>query len=66
MVPPSIHSLRSKLISFLNGDGKYMPHDAAYDFNGGKGTYEVLKSGFERGTAEQLVELALDLLGELD
>ena len=50
------------LISFLNGDGKYMPHDAAYDYNDGKGTYEVLKSGFERGTAEQLVELALELL----
>ena len=50
------------LISFLNGDGKYMPHDAAYDYNDGKGTYEVLKSGFERGTAEHLVELALELL----
>lgn len=59
---PFAHTL---LISFMNGSGKYMPHDAAYDYNDGKGTYEVLKSGFERGTAEQLVELALDLLNEL-
>ena len=59
---PFEHTL---LISFLNGDGKYMPHDAAYDYNNGKGTYEVLKSGFQRGTAEQLVEMALDLLNEL-
>lgn len=50
------------LISFLNGDGKYMPHDAAYDLNSGKGSYEVLKSGFERGTAECLVSLADELL----
>ena len=53
------------LISFLNGDGKYMPHDAAYDQNNGKGTYEVLKSGFQRGTAEQLVTMALELLSGL-
>lgn len=53
------------LVSFLNGDGKYMPHDAAYDYNGGKGTYEVLKSGFQRGTAEELAEMAVGLLEEL-
>ena len=53
------------LISFLNGDGKYMPHDAAYDYNNGRGTYEVSKSNFKRGTAEQLVSLALDLLSDL-
>lgn len=57
-----VHTL---LISFLNGDGKYMPHDAAYDYNGGKGTYEVLKSGFARGTAEKLANLALELLDGL-
>ena len=60
---PFDHTL---LISFLNGDGKYMPHDAAYDYNGGKGTYEVLKSGFARGTAEKLADLALELLDGLN
>ncbi len=53
------------LISFLNGDGKYMPHDAAYDYNDGRGTFEVRKSSFQRGSAEQLVELALDMLESL-
>ena len=59
---PFSHTL---LVSFLNGDGKYLPHDAAYDYNNGKGTYEVLKSGFQRSTAEQLVELAGNLLKDL-
>lgn len=53
------------LISFLNGDGKYMPHDAAYDYNNGKGTYEVRKSSFQRGSAELLVANATELLGSI-
>lgn len=59
---PFTHTL---LVSFLNGDGKYMPHDAAYDYNNGKGTYEVSKSRFERGSAELLVALATELLWDM-
>ena len=59
---PFEHTL---LISFLNGGGKYMPHDAAYDYNNGIGTYEVGRSILERGSAEKLVTLATDLLNNL-
>ena len=50
------------LVSFLNGDGKYMPHAEAYDYNDGKGTYEVYKTSYAKGTAEQMVETAVELL----
>lgn len=56
---PYEHTL---LVSFLNGDSKYMPHDAAWDFNGGNGSYEMGKSGFARGSAEVLRDSALALL----
>ena len=56
---PYEHTL---LISFLNGDSKYMPHDAAWDYNDGNGSYEMGKSGFARGSAEVLRDTALALL----
>ncbi len=53
------------LVSFLNGDGKYLSHDAAYDFNNGIGTWEANRSPFARGAAEKLVEIADGLLKDL-
>lgn len=50
------------LITFLNGDGKYMAHWEAYDFNGGVGTWESARSAFTRGAAEKFVEVAADML----
>ena len=59
---PFEHTL---LVSFLNGDGKYMPHAEAYDYNNGRGTYEVSRSGFKSGAAEQLIDTAIALLEEI-
>lgn len=53
------------LITFLNGDGKYMAHWEAYDFNGGIGTWESARSAFQRGAAEKFVSVATELLKTL-
>lgn len=50
------------LVSFLNGDGKYLGHREAYDFNDGKGTWETARSAFAVGAAERFVEVAAELL----
>lgn len=53
------------LVSFLNGDGKYLGHKEAYDFNGGIGTWETKRSAFAVGAAERMVEVADGLLTAL-
>ncbi|MGM9606912.1 MAG: stalk domain-containing protein [Oscillospiraceae bacterium] len=53
------------LVSFLNGDGKYLGHKEAYDFNNGIGTWETARSAFAVGAAEKFVEVASDLLNKL-
>ena len=54
------------LVAFMNGDSKYMPHYEAWDYNGGKGTQEVIDgAAYVRGTAETLVEEAVKLLAEM-
>lgn len=53
------------LVSFLNGDGKYLGHKEAYDFNNGIGTWETKRSAFAVGAAEKFVEVADGLLDEL-
>lgn len=53
------------LVSFLNGDGKYLGHREAYDFNGGIGTWETKRSAFAVGAAERMVEVADGLLRSL-
>ncbi len=49
------------LMSFVNGDFKYMPDAEAYD----KGTFETTRTGLAKGAAEQFVKTALELLGNL-
>lgn len=56
---PYSHTL---MMSFLNGDGKYMPHIEAYDFNEGAGTWETKRSAFAPGAAEEMVKLSADIL----
>ncbi len=58
---PYAHTL---LISFLNGDQKYMPDKDAYTW-GLTGSAEAQKSGFAPGAAEQLRGTALTLLNSL-
>ena len=53
------------LISFMNGSDKYMPHAEGYDYNGGVGTFEVSRTIYSKGTAEQLVDTAVKLLQEI-
>ena len=48
----------------MNGSDKYMPHAEGYDYNGGIGTYEVSRTIYEPGSAEQLVDTAVELLKE--
>lgn len=52
------------LVSFLNGDSKYMPHDDAYNYNDGIGTQETQSgsAAYARGTAEKLVQASAELL----
>lgn len=59
---PYAHTL---MMSFLNGDGKYMPHLKAYDFNEGVGTWETKRSAFAPGAAEEMVRLATDILNRM-
>ncbi len=60
---PYKHTL---LISFRDGDQKYMPDASAYGIGTNeKGTAEAQKSGFIAGTAEKLVDTAIDLLDSL-
>ncbi len=58
---PYAHTL---LLSFLNGDQKYMPHAEAYTW-GLTGSAEAQKSGFAPGAAEKLRDTALTLLNSL-
>ena len=53
------------LISFMNGSDKYMPHAEGYDYNGGIGTYEVSRTIYNQGSAEQLVDAVTGLLYEI-
>jgi hypothetical protein len=53
------------LVSFLNGDGKYMAHKEAYDFNNGIGTWESARTAFAVGAAEKFVDVAADLLQDM-
>lgn len=53
------------LVTFLNGDGKYMSHWEAYDFNNGVGTWESARSAFSRGAAERFVEVAVRMLSDM-
>lgn len=53
------------MVSFLNGDGKYLGHKEAYDFNGGIGTWETKRSAFAVGAAEEFVTVAAQLLDDL-
>ena len=53
------------LVSFLNGDGKYLGHREAYDFNNGIGTWETKRSAFAVGAAEEFVTVAARLLDDL-
>ena len=53
------------LVSFLNGDGKYMAHKEAYDFNNGIGTWEAARTAFAVGAAEKFVDTASGLLKDL-
>ncbi|MCD7743157.1 MAG: S-layer homology domain-containing protein [Oscillospiraceae bacterium] len=46
------------LVSFLNGDQKYMPDELAYE----RETWEYTRSGFAKGCAEEFVEVATALL----
>lgn len=46
------------MVSFLNGDGKYMPHSEAYELD----TYEIPRTNYYQGTAEVLVQTALEML----
>jgi len=55
---PFEHTL---LVSFLNGDGKYMPHAEAYDI----GTWETLRTPFAVGAAEEFVATAVEILSGL-
>lgn len=52
------------LISFMNGSDKYMPHAAGYDYNNGAGTFEVSRTVYGKGTAERLVDYAVELLNQ--
>ena len=56
---PVEHTL---LVSFLNGDGKYMPHKEAYT---DPKTVEGKKAGYAEGTAETFVDTAVSLLDTL-
>jgi len=58
---PYAHTL---LISFNNGDQKYMPHEDSYTW-GLTGSAEAQKSGFAPGAAERLRDTALTLLNSL-
>ena len=50
-------------VSFMNGDAKYMPDDAAYDFNGfGSQEAQSGSAAYGRGTAEKLVSTSVELL----
>ena len=50
-------------VSFMNGDAKYMPDDAAYDFNGfGSQEAQSGSAAYGRGTAEKLVSTSVKLL----
>lgn len=53
------------LVSFLNGDGKYLGHKEAYEFNNGVGTWETARSAYAVGAAEHLVEEAGRLLDSM-
>lgn len=52
---PYAHTL---LVSFLNGENKYMPDEHAYDVQ----SWEYKRTSYERGTAEKLVSAAAELL----
>ncbi len=56
---PVEHTL---LVSFLNGDGKYMPHASAYDE---PKTVEGRKAGYAQGTAETFVDTAVGLIDNM-
>lgn len=59
---PYAHTL---MVSFLNGDGKYMPHREAFDFNEGVGTWETARSAFAPGAAEELVSISIPVLNAM-
>jgi hypothetical protein len=52
---PYAHTL---LVSFVDGDQKYMPDDEAYDLE----TWEFKRTGLAKGAAEQFVTTAAELL----
>ena len=50
------------LMSFINGDQKYMPDDEAYDMQ----TWQWKRSGFARGAAEHFVDVAAAMLANIE
>ncbi len=55
---PYRHTL---LMSFVDGDQKYMPDASAYDLK----TWEFKRSGTAKGSAEKFVEVAVSLLQDM-
>ncbi|MGM9608379.1 MAG: DUF6273 domain-containing protein [Oscillospiraceae bacterium] len=49
------------ILSFLDGDQKYMPDDESHDLQ----TWEFKRSGTAKGSAEKFVETAVDLLEDM-